>query len=100
MPTFLYALCWFVPLSGIAYVLSVFEIFPKQYHWLIGLVYIAAIGIAVWRIGSKIHRKAFHAGGRAKVHELAKKADSKTLSSSIYQEPYHKNSDRFSSYRK
>lgn len=64
MSTFLYALCWFVPLSGMAYVLSVYEIFPQEHHWIIGLVYIAAVGVAVWRISLKISHHAERKGAR------------------------------------
>lgn len=66
MKTFFYALCWFVPLSGTAYVLSVFEIFPQQHHWLVGLVYIATVGLAVWRISLFAHKE----GEKKKLKEL------------------------------
>jgi hypothetical protein len=64
MSTIVYALGWFVPLSVIAYILSVFEVFPPEYHWLVGLVYIATVGIAIWRISLRICHHAERKGAR------------------------------------
>lgn len=49
-------LVWFAPLSVVAFVLAVFDIFPQQHHWLISLVYIGVVFFCVCRCIGRARR--------------------------------------------
>lgn len=64
------ALPWFVPLTFIAIALSVFDIFPEDYHMGVGLVYVGMVFLGFVRCAYKVAACARTQGAAQAITDL------------------------------